>query len=534
MKYFLLSTALLAFPAWADTIETTSRVASVTLYPWGASVTRVAEFSAPSGAHEVIVPDLPGGLTAESLRLAAPEGVRLGAVNLLNDRVPVAPPKSPARQAAEDELRRAQDALTEVQDQIDAVLARATAAEEQIEFLRGLSRRNVGDNPIALSQQVRQETEAALALAQQARVEARSFTPAREDAERRITEAQRALDALPDPNRPHSALSLSVEATGGPTQISITTFTEAAHWQPVYQFRLDQRPEGDALDLERGILVSQSTDEDWLGVDLTVSTARPNEQIAPSRLYPWRQGIYDPAEEMALARPKSVMADALAAPAAEAMVADVAELEMQGATVTWHYGNAVDIRSGAEELRLSAGHSELPVEVLAEAVPLLDETAYLVAQSTNDTGQIILPGSATLYRDGAMVGLTELPLVPTGDELRLGFGPIDGLLAERITQSKSEGEQGLVSRENRQEETVQIRLSNKTTRDWPVRVLDRVPYSEQDELRISYNAMPPASTEDYEGDRGILAWSQQLKAGGSLEITLETKIIWPEGKYLEH
>jgi uncharacterized protein (TIGR02231 family) len=214
-------------------------------------------------------------------------------------------------------------------------------------------------------------------------------------------------------------------------------------------------------------------------------------------------------------------------------VAEAAALEMMGATVTYRYGAKVDIRDGVEELRRKLDDLTLTPEVFAEAVPLQDATAFLVADAVNDSGQVLLPGGAMLFLDGAVVGLAELPLTAAGADLRLGFGPIDGLVLKRIVPERVEGDRGVISRSNQETETALLTIENLTAEPWPLRVLDRVPYSEQEDLVISYRATPAPTDTDVDGKRGVLAWESMLAAGSTQTIRLETTLTWPIDQVLQ-
>lgn len=85
---------------------------------------------------------------------------------------------------------------------------------------------------------------------------------------------------------------------------------------------------------------------------------------------------------------------------------------------------------------------------------------------------------------------------------------------------------------NQQSESAVITVENTGTEAWPVRILDQVPYSEQDDLEIEVTASPEPSETDVEGQRGILAWEFDLAAGGKETITLEQVLTWPEGMVL--
>lgn len=536
MRTLLLTVALLPLPALADTFEVQGRVTAVTLYPWGASVTRRAEVNLPPGAHEVIVTNLPADTDPATLRVQPPAGATLGAVNLQAGRLPPSGlPKTPAVQAAEDAVEAATARLAEAQAAIDAVLLKAAAAQEQVAFLHNLGSSDsaAAGDPVALSRAVGAEALVALQTAHAAEAEARALDPARKDAEAALTDARQALAALTEGLAPPAALTLSLGTAAPVTApIEVTTFTPAAQWQPVYDLHLTRLTGAPALRLDRGVVVSQSSDEDWIGADLTLSTARPSGQSQPTEVEPRRIESV-PVDDGGHVAPL-VESDmrAMSAPAAAPMVAAQADLAMQGATVTWHYANPIDIRNGVENLRLSLGGADLAPQVVAEAVPMADASAYLVADTVNTTGQVLLPGTATLYADGAMIGTQDLPLTPEGEDLKLGFGPIDGLLVERVIPDKAAGERGLIARENRQVEQAVLRLRNLTAESWPVRLIDRVPYSEQTDLTVSWTANPAPASVDDDDRRGVLVWRLDLPAGQTAEVELTTTITWPQGHVL--
>ena len=107
-----------------------------------------------------------------------------------------------------------------------------------------------------------------------------------DDAQEALTKAQDALAALSQADTDYVALSVAVDLpAAGEAHLTVTNFTDQATWQPVYDAKLTRKPEP-SLTLDRGILVSQYSGEDWVGVDLTLSTAQPSEQAKPSQLWP--------------------------------------------------------------------------------------------------------------------------------------------------------------------------------------------------------------------------------------------------------
>ncbi|PYF09718.1 uncharacterized protein (TIGR02231 family) [Rhodobacter viridis] len=517
--------ALFAAPA-----EIPATLSAVTLFPEGAQVTRT--IAVPAGATEVLVPNLPDGTDAASLRVAG-EGVEIGAVTLMADREPAARGEaSPEVKAARADLEAATKALAEAKDKVATLKAKVTAAEAQAEFLRSLDTSNTPPEKIAmLAQSVAEGVLAAEQARVAARAEVRAADAALKPQKEAVERAKQALEALEHPAKASDALVMTVSGAG---TVTVTTFVEAAGWSPSYDARLDSA--AGKLALDRFVSVHQASGEDWRGVKLVLSTARPSERTDPSEMWSDLRRIGPPEPPMVgMAAPKAAM-DSYAAPVMEAAPAPVASrmtMEMQGETVIYSYPTAVDIRDGVEDLRLKLDRIEEPVTVRAEAVPMFDETAYRVVEGKTAGVEPILPGPAVLWLDGAVVGAVELPLIAAGDKLHLGYGAIDGLRLKRVIPQANEGDRGLITKSNERTETAQITIENLTDKAWSLRVIDRVPYAEQEDLQITHTATPAETTADYDDKRGVLAWDLDLAAGAKQVITLDTTMRWPADQVLQ-
>jgi uncharacterized protein (TIGR02231 family) len=208
------------------------------------------------------------------------------------------------------------------------------------------------------------------------------------------------------------------------------------------------------------------------------------------------------------------------------------EAEFSGATVTYTYPGRVDIRNGVDDLRLPLDTLELDADVWAEAAPSRDDIAYRMAEFTNTTGEILLPGQALIFADGTMIGFNNLPLLAAGADTEMGFGPLDGLRLTRATPSKSEGDVGVFSSANQLKEAAVMTVDNLTGQDWKVLLRDAIPYSEQDDLEVEFTAQPNITRRDPEGRRGILEWELDVAAGTKQEVTLDYTLTWPSGYVL--
>jgi uncharacterized protein (TIGR02231 family) len=261
---------------------------------------------------------------------------------------------------------------------------------------------------------------------------------------------------------------------------------------------------------------------------------RPSEQTEPGQIWPWIPRIQDPEEIQPLARGKAESGlMTMAAPFAEAANADMASASFDGLSVTYSYPTPVTVTTGADRVRLMLAPLETEAEIVAQAVPMLDPTAFVMARLINDTGELLLPTQeARFFLDGRYVGQRWLNLIADGDKADISFGPIEGLRLTRLVTGRNEGDRGIITKSNQQTESVEITVENLTGEAWPLRLIDRVPVSEQEDLDITWEAGPMPTERDIDGARGILAWTFDLPAGETRKITLDTSLTWPQGKVL--
>lgn len=532
--------ATTALPAVADTLPATSRITAVTVYPDGAKLTREVTFTAPAaGNHELLVTDLPYDSDPGLIRLAGSDGLQLGAFNLRADRLPPREdPLTEAQKAAKAEVEAAEAAADSAQLALEAITAKVEAAEAQARFLSSftgaLPDGATPETIKAMAGMIGAETLAARQAALSAKADLPPAQKAVTQAQEVLAKAQAAYDALPSADMDYTALSVAVTAAGaGEATVTITQYVGNASWQPVYDLNLT-RDGGDKLTLDRSVLVTQYTGEDWDGVALTLSSSRPSEQAAPSQLWPELRSIGPEVDVEELSRKAYGSDSALYETAPEAAAAPItAAMAYEGDTVVYQYPEPVTVATGAENLRLALDSLDFAPVVEAVAVPRLDDTAFVMASFTNASDEPLLPGQAMLFREGVLVGSTWLDVIAPGVETDLGFGAIETLRVKREMPKRQGGETGVFTSSNQQTESAVITVENTGTEAWPVRILDQVPYSEQDDLEVEVTASPAPGETDVEGQRGILAWDFDLAAGGKQTITLEHVLTWPEGMVLQ-
>ncbi len=537
-----LSIVLAIFPTvlLAEDIALTSDVSAVTLYPRGGTIMREISVTVAAGRHDLVLTDLPRDTLLETVRVSV-EGVSMGSLTMRNDFVP---PRDDAldaaMQVAEDEVERLEQALRDGQSGVAQITLEQEAAEARVAFLRqlgqGEGRANMDVAALReLVGMVGEETLAAKQVAHAARVRAEAAKLALKDTVEDLAKARQVLLALVPEDKERAMLAVSVfSETESSAKILVTYNIFDASWAPIYDLKLDR--ETGILAFERGAVVMQNTGENWQDVTLTLSTSRPSEQSAPGQIWPVLRRIEDPAQIRLkqLQRLESFTGGAADVAMTEPMAVEdeAAATSFDGLAVSYDYPSPVSIASGADNIRISLGNLKTQAQIIAQGVPLSDANAFVLATVTNDMGELILPGTSMAYLDGRFIGQQRLALIPAGAEADLPFGPIDGLRLTRRVLDRTEGDRGVITKSNEIAEEVEIKVENLTGEAWPVRVIDRVPYSEQENLEITWRAQPQVSETDVDGKRGILAWEFDLKAGSDRILRLETAMEWPEGKVL--
>lgn len=538
MRVSILCLALLPCDAGAETLSLTAPPVAVTVYASGALVTRSIAFDIPAGQHELRIADMDPGLDAAMIEVAL-TGAVLSTRGWDQDGTgPYRAPRTPQWRAAKASLDQARSALWERDDAIALVLARAEAAQDQITFLNAIT---LPDQTItdvntvrAIGQLIASDGTAARAAIRAAETEARLLQQDRDDLVFAVESAAAALNAVTPPDIDPATLTLAVlAAQSGPATLTLRYPTERVTWAAVYSLHLDD----DLLRVERGAQISQNSAEDWINVDLTLSTLSPFSGSEPGPLWPLLRRIQEPdARVLSPATLRSQTESSLTGEQpvepAQVYAEQIAGADLSGIGVSYSLPDKITVRTEEDSIRVALGTIEFDAELSARAVPARDKAAFRLVHFTNSSSEILLPGQAVLYVDDQLIGNTRLDTLPPSAKSEIFFGPIEGLRLKRIVLDRNEGDRGIIARSNETRESVRLEVENLTERAWSVSLRDAVPYSEQTDLKIEWQAAPAPKVEAVDDQRGILEWRFDLEPEARQSIALETTLRWPEGMVL--
>ena len=521
--------ATLALPAFAEDALVLAPPAEVTVYSQGARIVARGAARLPAGSHRLLVPVA----NLEGMPEIAVEGADV-VRRTVTDALPVDPEATltAAQTATFGEVETARAALEAAEDRLAEVQARIEGQEARIAVLRAavLDAENLATAASLVAQGVA-EARAAIAALRPALREAERARDAAAAALRRAE--QRHAETTPTDRA--AGLILDVEVPeAGEVALEMTRLASAAGWEPLYDLRLDSG--SGALTVERQAVVRQSTGTSWEEVALTLSTARPDERLEPSKPGPDIAQTVDPDElpqyPMPLARGATVemaeeaaMMDAKAAPAPAVVTEGFAVSYVVPGTIT------VPSQIDGAETEIALGTLDIPSETELRGAPPWDRTAFVLATATNPA-ETLIPGRARHWRDGAPVGERWMDVWAEGEEQEIAFGPVETIRLERIVEDQQSGQGGFISRSSTREVRIVLRAENTGSEARDVRIFYALPVSEEEALRIDVTATPAPDETDLDDIRGLAAWDLALAPGEEREIAIAIDMDWPDGRRL--
>jgi uncharacterized protein (TIGR02231 family) len=533
-------TALAASPVRAADVAASSTVDAVTVYPDGASVTRVISLDLPAGENSAVLKDFPLTLDPASLRVEGEAGVKLtiGAIDAKPPRA--APPVNLPE--LDKRIEALKDERVNLQGAIDAATARRKFAERFAET----SPAGIGDKgearPIA-------EWRAAFAAVGE---EVASADAAIRDAERKQRELDREIARLEADRaqKPPSKMEVKIElaaAAATKATLRVTYAVRNARWIPLYDARLDTgaKDRKPALELVRRAEITQHTGEDWSNVALAVSTVRTARGGSAPDLKPLvvqypqlpRPMAAASALDYAAAPPPDRQRQLRASskseePVMEKAAEQQAAADVSGFQVVFRIPGRVSLGAGEGAKSLRVSSAGIAPDLTVRAVPVLDPTAFLEASFKQTEDAPLLPGRVAIYRDGVFVGRGLMAAASKDETVRLGFGADDKVKIERTVVKRNEGSAGLIVTTSKTDERA-FKTAVRNGHDFPIRIAieDQLPVSENEEIQVEMlPSTTPPTASNLRDRRGVLEWAFEAKAGEVRDVNFAWRIRWPKDK----
>lgn len=506
-----------------------TRITAVTVYLDRARVTRTGTTNVDAGTHTLAIEPLPRSLVENSVRVSGKGNTRLMGVETVT--VYAAQPNEGEAQAAQTELERLQDQDRILADEESAwqqrlAVINSVGAQGGADFARSLSRGRLSLEQLTeLLDYLSQSNEAGANVLRDLGVRRRTLAHEIEAAKQR---AQQLQDGAAHEWR---AARVNVEAIqSGEVEISLTYAVNGAQWESLYDARL----ENGKMDWTYLAQVRQSTGEDWLDADLTLSTATLSMGLDQPELDPWRIDVYHPPQPrpqvMRAAMPAATLAAApeMAPPPAALMekaVVDMAEVESGGPTVSYRIKTPRAIPSDGEPHQVTVASVNLDAALDYFAAPKVAENVFLRAKFKNDSPYVMLGGTVSLYHGADFVGQRELETIAPGQPVELFLGADERIHIERQEIERSV-DKNLLGNTARTQLGYRIKIHNLLPDTARLTVLDQIPVSQHPDIKVKLrDATPRPSRQDVQGE---LTWELELKPQDKFEIVFSVTVEYPK------
>ncbi len=522
--------------ASAAEVGVSSAIETVTVYPDGATVTRVITTDLPAGDSSLVARDFPTSLDPASLRI---EGE--GSARLVIGAIDARPPR-PEPPAMLPDLDRQIEALRDERGTLDDKIAAATARRKFAERFAESAPAGLGDKgearPLsdwrAAFAAIAEEVAIADAAIREAGVRQR-------DIDREIARLEAQRNSNP-PRKMEVRIDLATD-TATKATLRVSYAVRGARWKPLYDARLNTgaRDREPALELVRRAEIVQQTGEDWTDVALSLATAMTAKGGNAPELRPLIVRYPEPPRPLAAAPATPAPAQfeqsqrgrAAEAPLAPKVAASEQEatLDTGGFQAVFQIPGRVTVPAdqGAKSLRI--GTTTSAPKLVIRAAPALDPTGYLEASFTQSEAAPLLPGRIAIYRDGIYVGRGQMKLTPTGEIVHLGFGADEKINITRAVVRKIEGSTGIISTAKTDEREFRITVRNGHGTPVSVAIEDQMPVSEIADVQVELLPVTtPPSERDPRDRRGVLVWNFEAAPGEVRDIKLAWRVRWPADK----
>jgi len=534
------------------------RVSQVTLYRGQAMVTRTIALEKADGSLELVVGDLPENVVGESLFAEGGEGVEIRAVRYRTRAVGDAPREDIRKlDAVIDETndkialnQKEQELLnkrSKYLDDLEGFVAPTAKTElskgvldakalQEISTFSFEQRKLIATEQIKLAKQAKE-------LAKELSLHQRQRAELTDGASKTVREAILFLEKRVDE----------------PASVKLNYLVNNCGWSPAYTIRAgkDQKQ----IEVEYNAVIQQLSGEDWSGVALTLSTASPALSAARPGLAPFRvmlqqnggTGKGAPSENIS-AYVQNLRGEQRAAIMLQGnsqnfidnarngwtvnsttidfqcleltggkdvlRVLKTSELAGDGPSLSYRLDTPVSVASRADQQMVRVLQAAVPSKLYHVATPVLSSYVYREAELTNNSPEDLLAGPMSVYLDGRFVGRGEIPTVARGETFVVGFGADPQLRTRREVATREEDVQG-----GNRELVLKYRLviENYKAEAVPVRVLDRLPYSDDTaDVRVTMLDMDDQLSDDalyqrLERPKGILRWEVTAAASASGE-----------------
>ena len=530
-----------------------SKITEVTVYADRARVTREVTFDLPAQTDRFSFAKLPSWIDEGSVRvsLKTAEGAKGEVLDVQIRRTYLTA-------ASDEDVRKAQEAVQEISDQVNELSDKQKVIDQRrkhLESIRVFSLDKLPKDAAAREVKVAEYVEFLAFL---------ETSLTKLNADRRALEKQR-REIQPEQNARQKRLSelnskaqleeraVEVALRGqGQATVVLTYLLAGASWEPAHELRADEK--GGMVHITSYAVVRQTTGEDWGVPKLSFSTQNLGRTAripeldtllvgqggkASVRMLEQQEDTYqqafgnyksqnrlwyfnNPVANNGIALQNLDLNDAIQQKSVRTFA------KISGRATTAHFRALADkaVPSDGQPIRLPIGELNLNRTERIVAAPEASLNAARVFELNNKNVQALLPGKVILYFGANFLGSTAIDFVGPGEEFSLYAGVEDEVKVSRVLdRSKSEKRKTSFSSKTELQASWIIEVENLSAVEKNVRLADRIPVSQNDDVKVRSVKTSPKITPD---EKGLFSWDLILKPKEKRILNVEYVVQYPK------
>ena len=378
------------------------------------------------------------------------------------------------------------------------------------------------------------------------------------EASRRRFEAMKSLMKLEET----TVLVTLQSSKATPADIELTYMLPGVTWEPMHELRVSSS-NTKAVDVVSFAEVTQTTGEDWDNAELSFSTQSSTQSVRIPELEALTLGDTHTATEILTTKMSSFSRaqkafegqgqlwneyrqSASAQRARENFeqvyqsnveylqvvqsktVKIFESLQKRGTTAHFKADAASSVRGDGHPVRVEIGRSTLASTQKIVAAPEQSLNAAHTLALVNSTDQPFLPGRVAVYRDGSFLGMTSMDFIAKGEGFSLFLAVADHI---KLSRELDRRQSSLVRRKrNLMKVAFIVTVENLSTTPTALTLADRIPVSENREIKVERVTITPSVEPD---SRGLLSWDLHLKAKEKRQFRIAYQVEYPAELIIE-
>ena len=538
-----------------------SRITRVTVYSDRALVTREAAVTLTTEPVVFRFKNLPGWVDEGSVRASTGAG----------KIVDVAVERRFLARSTDEGFRKVElkhKALLQKLQALDDELGILKAQQEHIESIKVFSLEKLKDDAVTRDIKVDSYGQVISFVTDTLRKTAGARRDARSEREQLAPDVEASARNLEELSRltklEETTVLVTVQGSAAVNaNLTLTYATPGATWEPMHEVRASNA-DPESVDLTSFAVVTQTTGEDWSHAELSFSTQSSSdseripelEMLALGKTQEVSRSVTRQITSFSSAQKKfeeqnhqwNRMNQASSQRVSEAeqfeqsyssnlallervqskTVEIFQGLQTRGTTAHFIAKDPVIVRSDGRSIRLRIGSSRIKAHRRIIAAPEESLNAAVTLEMTNKTSQPLLPGSVARYQDGAFLGMTDIDFVTKDEDFSVFFSVADQV---KLTRELDKHQSSLVrTARNRMQLSFVSTAKNLSDRPVTVILAERIPVSENTDIRVSNVRIAPNEKPDA---KGIVRWAVTLAPRESRELRVSYQVEYPPSLVLD-